>query len=141
MYRVNDHGKGIPPRLCSPADAPRDIVRFPHSKSNVVVYIPMGLGNLSLIATSSQSKEITHLSHRTPDNALHEQQPHLDLSGNPSSTDPVSHEHMKNGKERIDTDQGEISLRKNAMIVVKASMAKLWELHRGSVTIFKTLLA
>jgi hypothetical protein len=48
---------------------------------------------------------------------------------------------MKNGKERIDTDQGEISLRKNAMIAVKASMAKLWELHRGSITIFKTLLA
>jgi hypothetical protein len=72
----------------------------------------MSLGNLSLIATSSLSKEITHPSQRTPDNALQKQQPHLDLSGNPSSTDPVSHEHMKNGKERIDTDQGEISLKR-----------------------------
>jgi hypothetical protein len=88
-----------------------------------------------------QNKEITHPSQRTPDNALHEQQPHLGLSGNPSSTDPVSHEHMKNGKERIDTNQGEISLRRNAMIAVNASMAKLWELHLGSITIFKTLLA
>jgi hypothetical protein len=141
MYRVNCYGKGIPPRLCSSADAPRDIVCFPHSKSNFVVYIPKCLGNLSLIAISSQNKEIIHPSQRTPDNALHEQQPHLGLSGNPSSTNPVSHECMKNGKERIDTDQGEISLRKNAMIVVNASMAKLWELHRGSITIFKTLLA
>jgi hypothetical protein len=111
MYRVNCHGKGIPPRLCPSGDAPRDIVRFPHSKSNFVVYIPKCLGNLSLIATSLQNKEITHPSQRTPDNALYEQQPHLDLSDNPSSTDPVSHEHMKNEKERIDTDQGEISLK------------------------------
>jgi len=77
-----------------------------------------------LIAISLQNKEITHPSQRTPDNALYEQQPHLGLSGNPSSTDPVSHECMKNRKERIDTNQGEISLRRNAMIAVNASMAK-----------------